>query len=597
MKFSRLCEFLQRLEDTPKRLEITSILAELIAELEPEETDIALYLSSGYLRAPFESEKFNIAEKMVIRIFASAYATKENSDILEKIQKLYSENGDLGSVAYELTPVHKASNITISEIHARFVEIAQSEGSGSQELKVAKTAKLLKELDKLSAKFAIRIILGTTRLGFTELTVLDALSNLLKKDKSLREEIEGVYSIHPDIGLIAKLIKTKGIKGLKDITIETGVPVLSQKAQRLEGGMDEVIGKMGVVWAEFKFDGTRVQLHMDKNKQVKNKESEQTSLFGGDKSKILLKTFTRNLEETTHQYPDLVEAAKKQIKADSVILDGEAIGYNKETGAFLPFQETIQRKRKHNVEELAKTIPLKYFVFDILYLNGKSMIDKTLRERKAILTKIVGKGETIVVDDYLETDEFEKLKEYYDVAVAKNLEGLIVKKPGDSYQAGARTHSWVKLKRADQTLIQDSMDCVVLGYYYGKGVRSKFGIGGFLVGIYDEKNETFKTVTKVGTGLKDEDWVKLKSMADKYVVTKIPANVEIHKIFKPDVILAPKIVVEIGADEISVSPTHSTGYALRFPRLINFREDKRAEEATTIKELSGMFKAQKVKKG
>ena len=585
------------MEDTPKRLEITSILAELIAELEPEETDIALYLSSGYLRAPFESEKFNIAEKMVIRIFASAYATKENSDILEKIQKLYSENGDLGSVAYELTPVHKASNITISEIHARFVEIAQSEGSGSQELKVAKTAKLLKEFDKLSAKFAIRIILGTTRLGFTELTVLDALSNLLKKDKSLREEIEGVYSIHPDIGLIAKLIKTKGIKGLKDITIETGVPVLSQKAQRLEGGMDEVIGKMGVVWAEFKFDGTRVQLHMDKNKQVKNKESEQTSLFGGDKSKILLKTFTRNLEETTHQYPDLVEAAKKQIKADSVILDGEAIGYNKETGAFLPFQETIQRKRKHNVEELAKTIPLKYFVFDILYLNGKSMIDKTLRERKAILTKIVGKGETIVVDDYLETDEFEKLKEYYDVAVAKNLEGLIVKKPGDSYQAGARTHSWVKLKRADQTLIQDSMDCVVLGYYYGKGVRSKFGIGGFLVGIYDEKNETFKTVTKVGTGLKDEDWVKLKSMADKYVVTKIPANVEIHKIFKPDVILAPKIVVEIGADEISVSPTHSTGYALRFPRLINFREDKRAEEATTIKELSGMFKAQKVKKG
>ena len=389
MKFSRLCEFLQRLEDTPKRLEITSILAELIAELEPEETDIALYLSSGYLRAPFESEKFNIAEKMVIRIFASAYATKENSDILEKIQKLYSENGDLGSVAYELTPVHKASNITISEIHARFVEIAQSEGSGSQELKVAKTAKLLKEFDKLSAKFAIRIILGTTRLGFTELTVLDALSNLLKKDKSLREEIEGVYSIHPDIGLIAKLIKTKGIKGLKDITIETGVPVLSQKAQRLEGGMDEVIGKMGVVWAEFKFDGTRVQLHMDKNKQVKNKESEQTSLFGGDKSKILLKTFTRNLEETTHQYPDLVEAAKKQIKADSVILDGEAIGYNKETGAFLPFQETIQRKRKHNVEELAKTIPLKYFVFDILYLNGKSMIDKTLRERKAILTSLI----------------------------------------------------------------------------------------------------------------------------------------------------------------------------------------------------------------
>ena len=291
----------------------------------------------------------------------------------------------------------------------------------------------------------------------------------------------------------------------------------------------------------------------------------------------------------------MLEAANKQIKADSVILDGEAIGFNKETGAFLPFQETIQRKRKHGVTEAAKNIPLKYFVFDILYLNGKSTTELPLRERKKILRKIVAAGNTVVVDDDMETESFEKLVEYFEIAKEKGLEGLIIKNPDDNYQAGARSYSWIKLKKADEKLLADSVDCVLLGYYHGKGVRSKFGIGGFLVGVMDKDNEVFKTVTKVGTGLTDEEWVKIKKLADKYKIKAVPKNVLIEKSLLPDMLIEPRIVLEIGADEISVSQNHTSGYALRFPRLIKFREDKNPTEATNLKEIELLFKKQRGK--
>ncbi len=594
MKTSEFSNFLRRLDETPKRLEITTILSELIKKLSPEETDMAIYLASGYLEAPYANIKFNIAEKMMMRVLEQAYATAQKPDIKKDVEKIYAREGDLGNVAFELGKEKSAKNPELTQVYSSLMEIAQEEGGGSQDSKVTKTANLIKDLDNLSAKYIVRIILGLTRLGFTELTIIAALAEFLG-DKKLSSKIEERYNIHPDIGLIAKRIKQKGLKGLNDITIEAGVPVLSQKAQRVSG-MEEAMERIKNVWAEFKFDGTRVQLHLDRDKINKNKDTAQTSFFDTKDNSFLVKTYTRNLEETTHQYPDIVGAAMEQIDADSVILDGEAIGFNKTTGEFLPFQETIQRKRKYDIEETAKNIPLKYFVFDILYLNGKSLIDKPLKERREILSKVIKKGNTLVVDDHLETDKFEELEEYYELAKHKKLEGLIAKNPEDSYQAGARSYSWIKLKTADEKLLNDSIDCVVLGYYFGKGVRSKFGIGGFLVGVYDDKSDTFKTLTKIGTGLKEEDWGTLKKIADKVKTSKCPGNVDMDKIFAPDVYTEPKIVVEIGADEISISPSHTAGYALRFPRLLKFRQDKSANEATTLKEVEKMFKNQPQRK-
>ena len=572
------------------------ILAELIDHLDVEETDKAMYLASGYIGAPFEEIKFNIAEKMMIKSIEQTFSTTKEPNITTRIQILYRETGDLGDVVFELKGTNKDyKDPTISDVYTKLFNITNLEGTGSQEQKISKTSELIKEVDPLSAKHVTRIILGTMRLGFTELTIISALAKYLG-NKSLSKKIEAKYNVHPDIGLISKSIKEDGIRGVENIGIEIGIPVLSQKAQRVSG-MEEIMERISKVWAEFKFDGTRVQLHFAKDgyyqKSKMGDKNTQSNLFEREKDSIFVKTFTRNLEETTHQYPDIVSGAKKQIKADSVILDGEGIGYNKETGEFLPFQETIQRKRKYNITETAKNIPFKYFVFDILFLNGESVIEKPLSERRKLLTEIIEPGEVIEVDEYFETERFEELEEYFELAKSQGLEGLVVKTPGDPYQAGARSYSWIKYKTADQKLLSDTVDCVVLGYYNGKGARSKFGIGGFLVGVYDRKSNKFKTVSKIGTGLTEEEWEKMKTMCDKVKIKEKPKNVEMDKIFTPDVFVEPKITVEIGADEITVSPTHTAGYALRFPRLIKFRQDKKPEDATTVEEIIKMYKNQR----
>jgi DNA ligase-1 len=323
-------------------------------------------------------------------------------------------------------------------------------------------------------------------------------------------------------------------------------------------------------------------------------ENQQQELFSKlKKADYLIKTFTRNLEDSTHQHPDIVNSAMTQIKADSVILDGEAVGIDKDTGEFLPFQQIMQRKRKHGVKEMASEIPLVYFVFDILYKNGESLVKKPLETRHKALIETINENETIKVAEYLKTKDVDELSDYFNEAKDHNLEGLVVKKPEDPYQAGARSYSWVKLKMADEKLLEDSLDVVVLGYFFGKGERSKLGIGKFLAGIYDQDSQTFKTITKVGTGLTEDDWKKMKKLSDKHRVSKVPKNVEITKNYQPDVYTAPEIVVEIGGDEISVSKTHSSGYALRFPRLLHFRPDKDSDQATTIEEVKNLHSLQK----
>jgi len=581
MNFSQFATYLEKLESTPKRLEITDILTDLIKDLPQSEVDLGIYLSLGLLKAPFENPKFNIADKMIIRVLEVAYNRKK-----DEVKKAYAKAGDLGNVAFELAPQKDAGKNSVEKVHKLLIEVALIEGAGSQDAKISKLADILKNLDKRSAKYLIRTVLGTTRLGFSELTVIDALAQLVSKDKEgakiAKTEIEAKYASYPDIGYLAKQIKTKGLTGIKNVRIQTGVPILAQKCQRLSSPQ-AIIEKMERAWAEFKFDGTRVQLHLDKSKKMER----------DTKPKIFIKTFTRNQEEPTHQYPDIISAAAKQVDAQAAILDGEAIGYNKKTGKFLPLQETMQRKRKHGVAEAVKNIPLKYLVFDLLFLNGKSLMNKPLIERRKLLNKIIKPGGVIVIDSHLDTTDPKELAEFFDEAKKKALEGLIAKRPDSSYQAGARSFSWVKLKHADTSLLIDTTDCVILGYYHGKGARSKFGLGGFLAGIYDDKTHSYKTICKVGTGLTDEQWKYLKREADKIKIDRPPSNVKVDKNLSPNVWVKPKIVVELGADEITKSPNHTAGLALRFPRLIKFRDDKGPTDTTSLTEIKDIYKAKK----
>ncbi|MFA6981998.1 MAG: ATP-dependent DNA ligase [Patescibacteria group bacterium] len=584
MRFSEFSKYLEKLEATTKRLEITTILSKLIKELDTDEIDKGIYLSLGYLKAPFEKENFNIADKMMIRIIATAYDKRE-----EEVSSIYNRLGDLGDTALEFAPEESAQDPKLLDVYQSLMEIAVTQGSGSQDTKTVKTSDLLLSLNGLSAKYVIRIILGTTRLGFTELTIIDALSDFLGQNKDARVAIEEKYNMHPDIGLISKYIKKDGLKSLDKVGMETGVPVLAQKPQRLSD-TKEIIQKMeGTAWAEYKLDGTRVQLHLDRGKKSTEKAS-QTALFGEE---ILVRTFTRNLEETTHQFPDIVEAAKDQINAESVILDGEAIGYDKKTGNFLTFQEIIKRKRKYDIGGMAKEIPLKYFVFDVLYRNGKALMDLPLVERRQILNETIKPGGLIEVDYHEEITDPDELMSFFERSKEKGLEGLVIKNPKSTYQAGARSFSWIKMKKGDSDLLADDFDCVILGYYFGKGSRSSFGIGGFLAGVYDVESDTFKSLTKVGTGLKDEDFAIFKQKADKISVDKKPENVDVKKGLYPDVWVRPEILVVLKADEITVSPAHTSGYALRFPRFIGYREDKKPQDTTNTKEIDSLYKDQK----
>jgi DNA ligase-1 len=310
-------------------------------------------------------------------------------------------------------------------------------------------------------------------------------------------------------------------------------------------------------------------------------------------------------------FPEIIEGAKRQIKAKTAILDTEALAYNPDSEEFLPFQETTKRRRKHNIEETMKSLPLRSFVFDILYKNGKSLIGESLEKRLVILSETVENDDTLFVAETKKIDDAKVLSLMLDDAISKGLEGIVVKKLQSPYEAGARNFNWVKLKRNQSGELNDTIDCVILGYVFGKGKRTAFGAGALLVGIYDKKSDTFVTVSKIGTGLSDEEWKSIKERTKGLEVDHKPARV--NSLITPSVWVKPEIVIEVLADEITRSPIHTagmevpketketkgtkgetvSGYALRFPRLVTFRDtDKRAEEATEVKELIEMYKQQ-----
>jgi len=407
------------------------------------------------------------------------------------------------------------------------------------------------------------------------LTILDALSWLITGDKSKRQEIEAAFSVQADVGQIAKIIKKQGLKGLKAVKIKFGVPIVPALCQRLPN-TEEIIKKMGKVAVEPKYDGTRLQVHWSKNKTY---------------------FFTRNLENVTQMFPDIVEALGKEIKAKEVIFDGEVIGFDPKNGKFLPFQETIKRKRKYDIGNKAKEIPLKYFAFDILFKDGQDLIKIPFGQRREILKKtIFSNSQEILLSPQIITESPQELRKYHDEQIKKGLEGVVVKKWQSPYDPGRRGYTWVKLKQEKGKKgggLSDTLDCVVMGYYKGKGKRAKFGIGGFLVGIREkESSSRYLTISKIGTGLSDEQWREMRRRIDKVKIEEKPKEYFLDKNLFPDVWCAPKIVVEIEADNITKSPIHTAQYALRFPRLVRFRDDKSPDEATTLVEAKKLYRLQ-----
>jgi DNA ligase 1 len=582
MMFFEFSGFIKEIESTASRLTITNLLSELFKKCETNEIGHICYLLSGRVVPLYEDLEFGMADKFVIRGISLAYQLS-NSEVVAEFKKA----GDLGKVAevcaQRKSSIHK-SKLSVNEVFEKLSEIAQIHGLGSQDLKITKLAELFSEVDPLSARYIARIPLDKLRLGFSEMTILDALSWFIAGDKSLRPKLEESYNVRPDIGHIAQQVKAHGIAGLSHIKAKVGAPILASLCQRIPTA-DEMIEKMGKVAVEPKYDGVRVQIHYQASKRQGVRASEQSV-------RASVSSFSRNLENTTQMFPELNEIGK-QIDGNEVILDSEAVGLDPQTGKIIPFQETTTRKRKHNIDLFSQQVPIRFYVFDILYKDGVDLLSTPLSQRRQILEKTISKGEILELSPQIVTDNAETLRSYHHDQIKKGLEGAVVKKWESPYTPGRKNFSWVKFKGDEGKTgkLADTIDCVVMGYYLGEGKRSDFGIGAFLVGV--KKEEEFVTITKIGTGVSDELWkellVKFKLLKSK---DKPKQYGIVEKALIPDVWIQPELVVEVAGDDLTKSPNHSAGIAIRFPRLVKIRTDKGPFDITTVKELESMYGSQ-----
>ncbi len=605
MLFIEIANVMDKLEATSSRIEMVEILAELFAKASSKEIDKIVYLMQGQLGPAYKNIEVGLGENFVIEAISKTTGYSE-----EHVEKLFKEKGDLGLVAQELVKNKKqlslfTEELTLEKVYNNFLKIAKASGAGSQDLKIKLLCELLNSAKPLEAKYIVRVPLNTLRLGVGDPTIMDALAEInmeefkaqaedvvkeLSKKYSgdelhrqvrarLRELIEDKYNIHSDLGYIAKLLKEKGLKALDEIGITLGIPIRPTLAERLTTP-EEIIKKLGKCAVETKLDGFRMQIHKDNDKVI---------------------IFSRRQEDMTYMFPDIVAGVREQINAKQAIVEGEAIAYDENTGQFFPFQVTIQRKRKYGIKEFAEKYPLKLFLFDVMYVDGENVMSKPFIERRKLLEKLVKPGKVVTLTEMIITSDPRELEAFFNSSIERGLEGIVAKDLHERYIAGARKFAWIKLKRSYKGELEDTIDVVIIGYYKGKGARAKFGLGTLLAAAYNADKDVFESIAKIGSGMTEEQLVELEKMLSKIVVKKKPARVVCE--LEPDYWVEPKYVAEVIADEITKSPVHSCakdvlgeGLALRFPRLVKLRADRKPEQATTTKEIVEMFKRQKTRK-
>lgn len=560
-----------RIEQSRSRLRMYEVLGELFElTTAPEIAEIAS-LCEGRVLPAFTGVEIGMGDQLLIRAIAAA-ATRG----IDEVQKLYKATGDLGSVAEKLVAPPRARKMTVSGAYRSLLEIARTTGSGSIDRKIQLLAGLLRQCSGPEARWVVRFVSGRIRLGVGPLTMLEAVARRFEQPAQARAALERAWSLCSDLGLVLKTAREGGLAALTRFRVRPGHPVRLMMAERLSNA-EEIMERLGVCAVESKLDGFRCELHLRRGQ---------------------VEVFSRNQERTTEMFPDLVASARKQLAVSTAILDGEAVAINESTGDLFPFQVTVQRKRKHMVADMAREFPLALFVFDVLYADGKDYTKRPYEERRKVLEGLLRrKGRLRAVDRIIAKTPGE-LKTFFDAQVEKGLEGVIAKRLGAPYAAGARNFNWIKLKQTYEGKLSDTVDTVIVGYLRGRGARARLGIGAMLVSVFDPKTDTFPTIAKVGSGFSEEGWRKLRLMLDESRSAQKPARVRSRLV--PDVWVEPKYVVPVLADQITRSPVHlcaedreGRGLALRFPRVAgDVRDDKSPEDATSVAEIRHMYERQ-----
>ncbi len=579
MKFSIISDALQKMEETSKRLELTDILVKLIKEIPDDVISKTIYLIQGKLRPNFEGVELGIAEKLVMRAMS-----KSSGIPLKNIEQDYNKGGDLGQTAEnilreKIQTTFTSETITLEKVYETLFKIAKLEGKGSQEMKMRYVSSMLNDATPQEAKFILKILLGTLRLGIAENTVMDALAIAFTGKKENREVIENAYNVSSDLGKVAEVLSVDGIEQIKKFQIKLFSPIRPMLADRIKSEEDTVKKFQEEFAAEFKLDGERAQIHKQKDR---------------------IMIFSRSLENITSYYPDIVEKISERIVAENVILEAEVVAMNSNSGDFLPFQELMHRRRKYEIDEAVTKYPITVNFFDILFSDEKNCMDMKYLERRKLLEKIIKQDNFARLIPMSVIESEEQILEVLENSINSGCEGLMLKHLDSTYRAGIRGSNWLKLKREYQNELGDSLDLVVVGAFFGKGRRTgKYGT--LLLATYNDEEDTFPSICKVGTGFTDESLDQLYQILSPKVTLK--KNPRIVSEMEADVWFEPELVIEIVASEITQSPIHKTaldkikenaGLALRFPKFTGkIRTEKNSEDASTDEEVIALFKVQK----
>ncbi len=580
MNFLEVSERFTEMSNTTKRLELTEILVRLLKSANRDLKKL-VYLTQGKLLPDYEGLELGMANKLIIKGLSTISGKKE-----EEIDAMFIKEGDLGTVAKIISEKKSqnalfSSELSVDYVYDELTKLARIKGEGSIRTKIGIYQDLLLNATPDEGMYITRIITGRLRLGVSDATILDALV-LAFSDKQHSEEIDEAYNFHPDLGELAELLRDGKLEKVLQMGPTPMVPAKVMLAERLPEVRD-ILDKMGGKAAfEYKYDGMRTQIHIRDGKA---------------------KIFSRGSEETTSNFPDIVEHALRDFKVDSCILDGEAVPYNAETGELYPFQMVSQRRgRKYDLKSKMEEIPVVVFLFDILFLNGRALNKVPYLERRKILQSLFTENDDFKCATMLLSSDPEEVNGFFNEAINSGCEGLVAKNvsPDSIYRAGARGWLWIKVKRDYQSTFEDTLDLVIIGAFGGHG-RRKGTYGALLMATYNKGQDTFESVCKLGTGFTDDVLFGLPAKLADFVIDRKPARVESGLV--PDVWFDPKAVLEIIGAEITVSPVHScafdkvekgAGLAIRFPRFTGrWRDDKTPEDATTTEEVLEMYYAQK----
>lgn len=562
MKYSKLTDVYEKLESTQSKLEKTRILAELFKEVDDKDLEKVVLLASGKVFPSYSNKEIGIAAKMMVKAISKATGLSEK-DVEEKFRDM----GDLGLVAADCIKRRKQvtllkKTLTVEKVFENLREIASIEGKRSQEKKMNLIAELFAWSESKEAVYITRTVLEELRIGVAEGIIRDAVVEAFLKPKNKEEKddftsaVEYAWNIRSDFAEVAKIAKKEGLKGLKNVKIKLGQPInlmLGEKAKNIK----EIIDKFGKVAIEYKYDGMRAEIHKE-----------------GDKVWI----FTRRLEDVTKQFPDLVKLCKKALKPKNCIVEGETLAIDPKTEYPRPFQELSQRiQRKYRIREMIEKIPIQINLFDILYLEGKTLFDKAFKERRNILEKSVkeipGKFQ---LAKQIVTDDLKRAEEFYHEALNAKQEGVFLKVLDSKYVFGRHVGGWYKIKP-----IMETLDLVIVAATWGEGKRANW-LSSYVLATREPDTGDYLPCGMMGTGLTEDMFQLMTDKLKPLIVEEKGKEVKVK----------PRVVVEVAYQEIQKSPNYKSGYALRFPRLIRIREDKGPEEADTINRLIDLYKSQ-----